>query len=85
MNYPPPFQDAQVLAQHLCISVRTIEEWVKLGILPPPIQPTAGKRLWQWKVVEKHLERYAKDAAPLSDQVTAIREATRAAARHEQA
>ena len=59
MNYPPPYQDAATLAQHLCLSVDTIEKWIAAGKLPRPID-TGGKRLWKWKDVEVAMAKLAE-------------------------
>jgi predicted DNA-binding transcriptional regulator AlpA len=54
MNYPPPFQDLATLSAHICVSESAIENWVKLGLFPPP-RKVGGKRLWSWREVERHL------------------------------
>jgi predicted DNA-binding transcriptional regulator AlpA len=54
LNYPPPFQDLRTLSEHICSSKSTIENWVRLGLFPPP-KKVGGKNLWRWKDVEKHL------------------------------
>jgi len=73
MPYPPPWMDAATLAEHICVSVSTIEAWVKQGILPPPRKP-GGKRLWQWAEVEYWLK-----AGKWGTGEEAIRNATREA------
>lgn len=78
MNYPPPYQDAETLAQHLCVSVRTIWSLVKRGELPAPVYLGAIPR-WKWKEVEKRLAHSPETDAP-SERIISIREATRAAA-----
>jgi predicted DNA-binding transcriptional regulator AlpA len=54
MNYPPPFQDLATLSAHISCSESTIENWVRLGLFPPP-RKVGGKRLWSWSEVERHL------------------------------
>jgi predicted site-specific integrase-resolvase len=76
VNYPPPFMDKQTLAEHLCVSPRTVDAWVKQGVLPPPI-PMGGSLRWRWKDVEKRL---AEQERQPEDKALSIREATRAAA-----
>ena len=78
--YPPPFQDLATLAEHLCTGESTIENWVRLGLFPHP-RKIGGKRLWQWKEVERHLAATADSIAASPDaQAEAIRNATKAAA-----
>lgn len=73
LPYPPPFMDLRRLAEHICASERSIENWVKTGEFPAP-RMQGGKRLWRWKDVERHLAADA-DAAPTT--ADSIREATR--------
>jgi predicted DNA-binding transcriptional regulator AlpA len=54
LPYPPPFMDLATLSEHICVGESTIESWVKLGQFPAP-RKIGGKRLWQWKEVERHL------------------------------
>lgn len=77
LSYPPPFQDISTLAEHVCLSERTIEAWVQHGKLPPPVT-TDGKRLWRWKDVEKALAR-GRDESAASDDAAKMREAVTAA------
>jgi predicted site-specific integrase-resolvase len=78
-GFIPPYQDAETLADHLCISVRTIDEWTKIGRLPPP-RVKAGKRLWKWKDVEKWLDGDSAMVSSSPDELASrITEATRAA------
>jgi excisionase family DNA binding protein len=56
MQYPKPYMSVRTLAEHLDLSVDTIEEWVRIGKLPKPLK-TAGKRLWAWKDVVKAMEK----------------------------
>jgi predicted DNA-binding transcriptional regulator AlpA len=78
LAYPPPFMDLATLAEHICCGESTIELWVKQGTFPAPVKQ-GGKRLWRWKVVERHLVRSGDVARSLDDQTAQIREATRAA------
>jgi hypothetical protein len=79
LSYPPPFQDLATLSEHICTAESTIENWVKLGLFPAP-QKIGGKRLWQWKEVERHLTvRMDAVATSLDEQAERIRNATRAA------
>jgi predicted DNA-binding transcriptional regulator AlpA len=71
--------DIQTLAAHVCTSESTIENWVKQGIFPQP-RKMGGKRLWQWKEVERHLAGMTDGTTLPDEQAQRIREATRAAA-----
>jgi predicted DNA-binding transcriptional regulator AlpA len=79
LPYPPPFQDLATLAEHICAGESTIENWVRQGLFPQP-RKIGGKRLWQWKEVERHLAAMNEMSASLSDEAQRITEATRAAA-----
>jgi predicted DNA-binding transcriptional regulator AlpA len=80
LPYPPPFQDLRTLAEHLCTGESTIENWVKLGLFPRP-RKIGGKRLWQWKEIERFLAATEDAVTTVPDaQAEAIRNATRAAA-----
>jgi hypothetical protein len=54
LPYPPPYQDLATLSAHICASESAIENWVRLGLFPPP-RKVGGKRLWSWSEVERHL------------------------------
>src|SRR5262249_35905001 len=77
LPYPPPYQDLRTLAEHLCLGESTVEAWVKVGKLPPPVV-NEGKRLWRWKDVERRLAQLQDDRAQSTD-ASSVREATRAA------
>lgn len=80
LPYPPPFMDLATLAEHMCSGESTIENWVRMDIFPAP-KKVGGKRLWEWKVVQRHLANMTEPgAASLDQQAEAIRNATRAAA-----
>jgi hypothetical protein len=75
---PPPYQDLATLSAHICAAESTIENWVREGKFPPP-RKVGGKRLWQWKEVERHLAKVNEVANP-DEEAQRIMEATRAAA-----
>ena len=80
LPYPPPFQDLTTLAEHICAGESTIENWVRLGIFPQP-KKMGGKRLWEWKEVERHLAAVGELSSSSPDEeAQRIREATHAAA-----
>jgi predicted DNA-binding transcriptional regulator AlpA len=81
LPYPPPWQDIATLAEHICASEHTIENWIKTGQFPPHTKKIGGKRLWRWKDVEHYLASAADPATASPDQLAdRIRHATRAAA-----
>jgi predicted DNA-binding transcriptional regulator AlpA len=80
LPYPPPFQDLATLAKHICAGESTIENWVRQGLFPQP-RKIGGKRLWQWKEVERHLAAMNGTSASLPDEAQRITEATRASAK----
>ena len=55
MSNIPAYPDISRLTHELCISERTVDAWVKQGILPPP-KNKGGKRLWKWSEVEAYLD-----------------------------
>jgi hypothetical protein len=79
-QFIPPFQDLATLARHTCLSERTIENHVVMGIFPAP-RMQGRKRLWSWKEVERHLAGVdtGEHAKPV-DLVERIRNGTRRAA-----
>jgi predicted DNA-binding transcriptional regulator AlpA len=79
LPYPPPFQDIATLAAHISAGESTIENWVKLGLFPPP-KKMGGKRLWHWKEVERHLMAHGSVTIATADEhADRIRNATRQA------
>jgi hypothetical protein len=77
LPYPPPFQDLATLSLHVCAGESTIENWVRLGLFPAP-KKIGGKRIWCWKVVERHL---AGESPPVQSSLAErITDATRRAA-----
>lgn len=54
LPYPPPFQDRQTLAQHLCMGETTIDEYVGAGLLPRP-RKGKGTPLWEWEEVKAYI------------------------------
>jgi predicted DNA-binding transcriptional regulator AlpA len=83
LPYPPPFQDLRTLSEHISAGESTIENWVKLGLFPAP-KKVGGKRLWQWKEVERHLAGGGENGSPSADeQADKIRAATKVAAAHQ--
>lgn len=82
LPYPPPYQDIETLAAHISLAPRTIEDWVREGRLPAPVQ-RKGKRLWKWTRVVEYLDGRNEAAATSSaadSTAERIRNATRAAA-----
>jgi len=77
LPYPPPYQDIDVLCEHLSISPSTVEAWMRLGKLPPP-KIRDGKRLWKWIEVERSLDGWdERTQQSAGSQAERIRNATR--------
>lgn len=57
LPYPPPFQDRQTLAQHLCMGETTIDEYVVAGLLPRP-RKGRGTPLWDWDEVKGYIRNW---------------------------
>jgi hypothetical protein len=76
LPYPPPWQDKETLAAHLCVSSNTIENWAAQGILPPP-RKRGGKVMWKWSEVDERLTLGDDGPDTLAEK---IRNGTRAAA-----
>lgn len=49
-----PLVTKQGLATHFCVSTRTIERWVKCGVLPAPVT-THGHPRWSLKQIEEKM------------------------------
>jgi predicted DNA-binding transcriptional regulator AlpA len=79
MNYPPPWMDRITLAEHICVSDTTIDNWVAQGILPPA-RKRGGKLMWRWSEVDEWLTLGGPDKrVPGEDKAREIRDATRRA------
>jgi predicted DNA-binding transcriptional regulator AlpA len=78
LPYPPPYQDIATLAEHICASESTIENWVRLGVFPEP-KKVGGKRLWSWKEVERHLAANNLTAASPDELAERIKNGTKKA------
>jgi DNA-binding transcriptional MerR regulator len=74
MSNIPPYQDIARLSTNLCLSERTVENWVKQGLLPPP-KNKGGKRLWKWTEVERYLD--GSEGQGLNQEIEEIRNETR--------
>jgi predicted site-specific integrase-resolvase len=78
LPYPPPWQDAETLCAHVCIGERTLDAWVRQGILPPA-KMRGGKRMWKWSEVERYMEGNTA-IVPEQDLAQKVHHATRQAA-----
>ena len=52
---PPSFMSRKELAWELSVSESTIDEFVRRGIIPPPILLSAGCVRWSWPAVQERL------------------------------
>lgn len=76
LPYPPPWQDKATLCLHICKCERTVDAWVKAGILPPP-RMRGGSLMWEWKEVDAYLRQGgAKPQASAVNEQEEIRAAT---------
>lgn len=71
LPYPPPFQDLRTLAEHVCMSERTIERLVDEGSFPKPRKNKCGKRLWVWDEVAKYLAEPETDPLDIGERIYA--------------
>ena len=52
-HQPEHFVDANALAEHLSVTRRQVLEMTRRGIIPGhPIDPTAGRKQWRYKLSE---------------------------------
>ncbi len=75
LNYPPPWQDMVTLCKHLCLSAKSVENWVAQGILPAP-RKRGGKLMWKWAEVDARLTLGDASGSPDAD-AERIKNATR--------
>jgi hypothetical protein len=65
------------------VSDRTVDAWVRQGLLPPP-RLRGGKLMWRWSEVDQYLD-HGGEAVPDTDATAtkqeSIREATQKAIR----
>lgn len=77
LAYPPPWMDMPTLCAHICVSDRTVDAWVKQGILPSPY-PRGGKNMWRWAEVDEYLAHGGPVAAS-NDIIERVKNGTRRA------
>lgn len=51
---PPAWVDKATLMRETCLGERTVDTWVKGGLLPPP-RLIGGKLMWRWIEVDQYL------------------------------
>lgn len=73
----PAWVDKATLMHNICASERTVDAWVKQGILPPA-RLRGGKLMWKWKEVDEWLT----NGGPETSEAERITHATRALASH---
>jgi predicted DNA-binding transcriptional regulator AlpA len=56
---PPSYMSRKELAWELSVSESTIDEFVRRGIIPPPIQLSPGCVRWSWQAVQERLASVA--------------------------
>lgn len=66
LPYPPPWQDKATLCEHTCLSDRTVDAWVRLGLLPAP-RLRGGKLMWKWSEVDRYLDQGGANAPVSAD------------------
>ena len=52
---PPSYMSRKELAWELSVSESTIDEFVRRGIIPPPMLLSAGCVRWSWEAVQERL------------------------------
>jgi excisionase family DNA binding protein len=57
---PDPLLTALEVAARLRCSKRTVQRWVKRGLLPQPLRLSPQKRLWRESDIRRFLARRAK-------------------------
>jgi len=79
MSFIPPWQDKATLCACICASETTIDNWVRMGLLPAP-RKRGGKLMWKWAEVDRYLENGGSSEQSSPDALAEkIRHATRAA------
>lgn len=68
LPYPPPWMDTVTLAAHLCVSTRTLDNWVAQGIIPAP-RKHGHKLMWKWSEVDEKLSMREDGPETLADRV----------------
>lgn len=62
LDRPPSFLSRASLAVELDISVSTVDEMVRRGVLPKPLRLSSGCLRWSWMAVETALASLAGPA-----------------------
>ena len=65
--YLPPYVDREDIAYRLRVSIGTVDNWIKAGLLPEPIVIFGGIERWRWADIEDALEALnplANDSSP---------------------
>jgi hypothetical protein len=78
-NHIPAWVDKDRLAVEISGTPKTVDNWVRQGLLPPG-ERRGGKTLWQWRMVELWLERGGNPGqGSLDPDADAVMEATKRA------
>ena len=54
--YLPPYVDREEIAYRLRVSVGTVENWDRAGLLPEPVTVFGGIKRWRWSDIEAAIE-----------------------------
>ena len=58
---PPAWVDMATLCDEICVHPNTVDNWVRKGILPPPVKRGA-KLMWRWSEIDRFLAHGPGDA-----------------------
>jgi predicted DNA-binding transcriptional regulator AlpA len=75
---PPSYLSKATLAAELDISETTVDDYVKRGILPKPIQ-LGGSVRWSWAQVQASLETLTRSGQALDPFIAGLRNVSSAA------
>ena len=54
--YLPPYVDREDIAYRLRVSIGTVDNWIKAGLLPEPVVIFGGLERWRWSDIEDAVE-----------------------------
>jgi hypothetical protein len=62
---PPIWVDKATLCWETCLSERCVDNWVRVGLLPPA-RHRGGKLMWRWSEVDRYLDAGGPNVQTLS-------------------